>query len=53
MDAQGEQAAALAYLEKSLLRFSDDPALLSALANLYQRSGQTERAMELGSRWRH
>jgi tetratricopeptide (TPR) repeat protein len=50
MDAQGEKAAALAYLEESLVRFSDDPSLLAALANLYQRTGDTERALELGGR---
>lgn len=52
MDAQGENEAALAYLEQSLVRFSDDPSLMAALASLYQRSGNTERALELGGRLR-
>ncbi|MGI9329289.1 MAG: tetratricopeptide repeat protein [Gammaproteobacteria bacterium] len=50
MDAQGEAAAALTYLEASLQRFPDDPGLIAALANLYQRSGQTEKALEFGGR---
>jgi len=50
MDAQGEGVAALSYLEASLERFPDDPGLLAALANLYQRSGQTDKALEYGGR---
>ncbi len=50
MDAQGEGVAARAYLEASLQRFPDDPGLIAALANLYQRSGQTEKALEFGGR---
>ena len=50
MDAQGQGAAALAYLEASLQRFPDDPGLIAALANLYQRSGQTEKALGFGGR---
>jgi predicted CXXCH cytochrome family protein len=52
MDARGEADAARAYLEAALVRFGDDPSLVAALANLYQRGGETERALELGSRLR-
>ncbi len=46
-DAQGEVDAAIEYLNESLERFGDDPALLSVLINLYQRTNQREAAERL------
>jgi len=53
LDAQGEPDAAINYLQGSLVRFGDDPGLLSALINLYQRSNQGEAAGLLIKRLRN
>jgi len=47
LDAQGETDAAIEYLVGSRERFGDDPGLLSALINLYQRTNQREAAEPL------
>jgi Flp pilus assembly protein TadD len=44
LDAQGYTFEAQVYLQKSLDRFGDDPALIAALVNFYQRSGNEEAA---------
>ncbi|RLA26444.1 MAG: hypothetical protein DRR11_19805 [Gammaproteobacteria bacterium] len=52
LDLQGESDAAIDYLNGSLERFGDDPGLLSALINLYQRSNQRKAAAPLIMRLR-
>jgi hypothetical protein len=47
LDAQGDTDAAIEYLVGSRERFGDDPGLLSALINLYQRTNQREAAEPL------
>ena len=44
LDAQGETEMAIEYLLDSLQRFGNDPGLLSALINLYQRTNRREEA---------
>ena len=50
LDAQGNADAARAYLAESIDRFGDDPALVSALVNFYQRDGELEKARDLATR---
>lgn len=52
LDLQGETEAAINYLNGSLERFGDDPGLLSALINLYQRTNQRKAAEPLIMRLR-
>ncbi len=52
LDLQGETGAAIDYLNGSLERFGDDPGLLSALINMYQRSNQRKAAAPLIMRLR-
>lgn len=47
LDARGETDAAIEYLNGSLERFGDDPGLLAALINLYQRTNQRKAAEPL------
>ncbi len=53
IDAQGEADAAIEYLNGSLERFGDDPGLLAALINLYQRTNQRQAAEPLIQRLRN
>jgi tetratricopeptide (TPR) repeat protein len=50
LDSQGEPEAARTYLAVAIDRFGDDPALVSALVNFYQRDGELEKARELAAR---
>ena len=47
LDAQGETEPAIEYLLDSLRRFGNDPGLLSALINLYQRTNRQQDAEPL------
>ncbi len=50
LDSQGDPDAARVYLAGAIDRFGDDPALVSALVNFYQRDGNLEKARELAAR---
>jgi tetratricopeptide (TPR) repeat protein len=50
IDAQGESLAATEYLQAALERFGDSPVLVSALMNIYQRTGNEEAARALAQR---
>ncbi len=52
LDAQAGSADATDYLRASLDRFGDDPSLVAALANIYQRNGDLDAARELAERLR-
>ena len=47
LDAQGETETAIEYLAVSRQRFGDDPALLSALISMYQRTNRQDDAETL------
>jgi len=47
LDAQGNSDEAIEYLQNTIEIFGDDPALVAALVNIYQRTGDDRAAREL------
>ncbi|HHQ13897.1 MAG TPA: tetratricopeptide repeat protein, partial [Chromatiales bacterium] len=47
LDARSGPAAAIAYLQKAVIRFGNDPTLLAALATVYQRAGREAEAQAI------
>ena len=52
LDAHQDSENATRYLLAALDRFGDDPTLVAALANIYQRNGDLDAARELAERLR-
>jgi predicted CXXCH cytochrome family protein len=52
IDAQGQSDEAIAFLNEALIRYNNEPSLLAALANIYQRQGDVKTARELAERAR-
>ena len=52
IDAQGQTLGAIEFLQNALKRFGDEPMLVAALANMYQRAGNEEAAAILLQRLR-